>query len=412
MIDKKFAFTDERLRNIVPDTGRRMFVFDTKQPGLAIRVTPAGSKSFKFKMWDSKRKRSIEINIGAYPKVSLSSAREIAAQYTKDLTAGIDLIGQSQTVREEPTLDQAFDRWITKKATRGKTSWVTDKLRYDKYIRPSFGTRRVSDITSRQIENWFLSLPKKTGLSTTSANRILVIIKTIFNQELRQYDNPCTGIRLNREESRERFLRPSELPAFFEALTYEETPEYLRDFIYLGLYTGARKGNLLGMKWQDIDLDLGVWVIPAAQSKNRSAMTIPLIDEAKTILDKRWAANQTSKSPSIFVFPAINLNGQTGHMNDIRGSWNALLKRAGIKDFRLHDLRRTLGSYQTIEGASSTIVGKTLGHKSQAATAIYSRLTLDPVRDAIDKAVQAMHKIAAFPSKTVAFPEKDRRSGT
>jgi len=394
MIDKKINFTDDRLRKISSD-GKRLMIYDTKQPGLALRVTPAGTKTFCFSAWDPKRKRSTDVTLGTYPKVTLTKAREMALQRTNDLASGVDIVGQYKEERNEPTLDEAFKRWVKKKAAKGKTSWKIDEQRYNKHISPQFGFRRVSDITGKQVENWFLSLPQKTGLSTTSANRLLVIIKTVFNQELRKYQNPCDGINLNREESRERFLKPGELPLFFKALDDQETPDYLRDLVYLGLYTGARKANLLGMRWADIEFDMAIWTIPAAMSKNRSSMTVPIIPAALEILSRRWSENQEQPTPSTFVFPSISPKSRTGHLHDIRGSWEAMLKRAGVNDFRIHDLRRSLGSWQTITGASTSVVGKSLGHKSHQATAVYARMHLDPIRESIEKAVAAMHQAEA-----------------
>lgn len=392
MTQKKFNFTDEKLRKICPPAKGRLLVYDTKQPGLAMRITPAGTKTFKVSAWDQKRKRSTDVTIGTYPKVTLGKARELALQLTNDLANGVDIVGQKSEQRNEQTLDEAFKRWVKKKAAKGKTSWKIDEQRYNKHISHKFGGRRVSDISEKMVQDWFNELPEKTGLSTTSANRLFVIIKTVYNQELRKYDNPCAGISLYREDSRERFLKPAELPRFFEALEHEETPNYLKDFVYLGLYIGARKSNLLSMKWQDIDFELAVWSISAGQSKNREAMTIPIIPAALEILIRRWKENQASPTPSLFVFPSLSPQSKTGHLNDIRISWKALLKRAKIADFRIHDLRRSLGSWQTIMGASTAIVGKSLGHKSQQATAIYARLNLDPIRQSMEKAVDAMHQ--------------------
>ena len=87
-------------------------------------------------------------------------------------------------------------------------------------------------------------------------------------------------------------------------------------------------------------------------------------------------------------------------------SWVSLLKRAGLKDVRLHDLRRTMGSYQTITGASTTIVGKTLGHKSLQSTAIYARLNLDRVRASMEAAVSAMLETKELPEKVVQMKGK------
>lgn len=68
----------------------------------------------------------------------------------------------------------------------------------------------------------------------------------------------------------------------------------------------------------------------------------------------------------------------------------AILRQAGIENLRIHDLRRTLGSYQAATGANGYIIGKSLGHRSQQSTAIYARLNLDPVRESVNKATEAM----------------------
>ena len=76
-----------------------------------------------------------------------------------------------------------------------------------------------------------------------------------------------------------------------------------------------------------------------------------------------------------WVFPS---DGQSGHLNDPKKAWARLLKRAQIEDLRMHDLRRTFGSWQAALGANGYIIGKSLGHKSQQSTAIYARLNLEP----------------------------------
>ena len=80
----------------------------------------------------------------------------------------------------------------------------------------------------------------------------------------------------------------------------------------------------------------------------------------------------------------------SGHFNSPKRSWEMLLKRAGIENLRLHDLRRTMGSYQAISGASLNIIGKSLGHKSTSATQVYARLSMDPIRDSMQKATDMM----------------------
>jgi len=83
-------------------------------------------------------------------------------------------------------------------------------------------------------------------------------------------------------------------------------------------------------------------------------------------------------------------SGATGHYTTPRHAWETLLKRAKLEDLRIHDLRRSMGSWMIIGGTSLPIVGKALGHKTTQPTSIYARLNLDPVRAAMDQAVEAM----------------------
>ena len=133
------------------------------------------------------------------------------------------------------------------------------------------------------------------------------------------------------------------------------------------------------MRWEEISLSQKIWRIPT--TKNGEPVVVPLIEEALEVLQER------RHSGSDFVFPATT---KSGHMQPPRKQWKAILIRANIKNLRPHDLRRTMGSWQAITGSSLSVIGKSLGHKSQAATAIYARLHLDPVRKSMETATAAM----------------------
>ena len=94
---------------------------------------------------------------------------------------------------------------------------------------------------------------------------------------------------------------------------------------------------------------------------------------------------------AIFVFPGI---GKSGHLQEPKKGWKRILERAKITDLRIHDLRRTLGSWQAKTGASLAIIGKSLNHKNQNTTAIYARLDLDPVRESVNAATKAIFNAA------------------
>ena len=208
--------------------------------------------------------------------------------------------------------------------------------------------------------------------------------------------NPAQGIKKFYENTRDRFLQSDELPAFFKSLA-EEQNDTLRDYFLISLLTGARRSNVQEMQWSQIHLERGEWRIPI--TKNGDSQTVTLTHEVVEILRARQGTNTT------WVFPGT---GVTGHLVEPKKSWKRVLERAGIANLRIHDLRRTLGSWQAKTGASLVIVGKSLNHKSPSTTAIYARLDLDPVRESVDRATGAMLVAAGLKKSAdvVSFKQK------
>jgi integrase len=350
------------------------------------------------------------MTLGKFPAMDVNSARSKARSLIGEVESGIDVKEAQRSARNEDKFAQVFYDWLEKHAKPHKRSWDEDLRRYKLYMERSFGNKPISWFNTEGIRRWHHDLtrqPKQRGeglITGSTANRALALLSTIFSQ-MRPFDtNPCRGVKKFKENSRSRFLQPSELQRFFRELDARETPELFRDYIYISLLTGARRSNILSMRWSEIDVTSRLWRIPSNKSKNAEEMTVPLTREAIDILERR---KRTARS--VFVFPS---SGKTGHLQEPRRPWKNLLNRADIDDLRLHDLRRTLGSYQTITGASTAIVGKTLGHKSPEATAVYARLNLDPVRQSIENATAAMLALKEAPDKIITITPAKGNTGT
>ena len=186
------------------------------------------------------------------------------------------------------------------------------------------------------------------------------------------------------EAARERRLWNDEVKALLDALD-KQTNQDIRDFVLLALVTGARKSNILSMRWDDVlPLERAIWRIP--DTKNGLPHDLPLVDEAVGILSARLA-----RKKSEFVFPG---SGRTGHLVEPKAAWAEVLKQAGIKNFRIHDLRRTQGSYQADAGIAIETIGQTLAHKSPITTRIYARIAMDPRRQALEAGTAGIMKAA------------------
>jgi integrase len=151
------------------------------------------------------------------------------------------------------------------------------------------------------------------------------------------------------------------------------------------------------MRWDEVNLDEGVWRIPL--TKNGEPQNVTLSPEALAVLKGRREVSGKDD----FVFPG---RGARGHLVEPKKGWARVLQRAGITNLRIHDLRRTLGSWQAKTGASLAIIGKSLNHKSHQSTAIYARLDLDPVRHSVNTATAAMLQAAGLKAKAEVVPFK------
>lgn len=405
MTKSKFNFTDNQLRKLDHDGGgKRLYFYDSGQSGLSLCITTAGTKSFQLQTWDKTRGKSVVKTLGKYPAMAISQARQLAAELLVSVKGGVDVIEEARAIKNEDTFTDIFTRWLEIHAKPHKKSWDEDERRYHLYVDEPLGNKQLSWFTTEKVRKWHADiskLPKQRGagiLTGTTANRALALVSTVFNQMTPERPNPCKGVKKFREQSRNRFLQPAELQRFFAALEAPDTPATLKDYLLLSIYTGARRANVMAMRWTDIDFDQCLWKIPASQSKNSEAMIVPLIEPVMQILHARKAV-----SSSIFVLGS-RLSA-SGHIEEPKKAWKTLLNKANLANVRLHDLRRTMGSYQTMTGASSTIVGKTLGHKSTQATQAYARLNLDPVRDSMEKAVDLMLASKELPDKVVKIKD-------
>jgi integrase len=360
-----------------PAKGVRDYWYDTREQGLMMAVTPAGARTFYlYKRIDGRPERVL---LGRFPDLSVENARKLAAKVKGQVAVGANPQADRRAIRDEMTFAALFHEYMEKHSKLHKRSWKYDEREVNKFLSHWFN-RRISAIEKTEVQRLHAQIGKDSG--PYQANRLLERIRSIFNKAADwgwKGENPATGIYKFREKSRDRFLQPEELPRFFQALAAEPN-EAARDFFMLSLLTGARKSNTLAMRWDEISFTAETWRI--VETKNGEAQTIHLPRHAVEILTARKLA-----SDAPFVFPG---GGASGHLADPKKAWGRILEDAGIADLRIHDLRRTLGSWQAATGANSYIIGKSLGHRSQQSTAIYARLNLDPVRESVNKATDAM----------------------
>ena len=379
-MNNRFNFTKKSIDALpIPDPGKRDTYHDTKTAGLQIRITSQGVKTFsvyrRIKGGNPER-----ITLGRYPDMTIEQARREAARIAVDISDGKNPAEVKRGHKAELTFNDLFTDYMERHSKPNKKTWFEDEAQFRLYLEKPLGKKKLSTIDRKSIARIHNDITKAGHAPT--ANRVKALLSSVFGWAISAGlcdSNPAIGIKGNKETQRDRFLQSDELPLFFKALT-EEPNTTIRDYILISLLTGARRSNVLAMRWQDISFERAEWRIEV--TKNGTPQTVALSPEAVEILKNRKPLDS-----AIFVFPG---NGKSGHFEEPKKGWKRILEHAGIEDLRIHDLRRTLGSWQAKTGASLAIIGKSLNHKNQSTTAIYARLDLDPVRDSVNKATSAM----------------------
>ena len=377
----KVKFTKRNLEAIAPPTSGREYHHDLGQDNLAVCVSSAGSKTF-YRV-GRVGGRPVRVPVGKFPDLSVEQARKIVRRMNGEIASGKDPHADRQAVRHEPTLGDLWTCWWEHAlAHKRPKSQAEDKRQWVSFLE-GWRNRRLTNITRKDVAALHQRMGKDNG--HYSANRVLSLLSAMWNEGRRaglcSGDSPARDIRRFKEEKRDRWLDGTELRRLLEVLA-EEEPD-VRDFFLLALLTGARRSNVQSMRWADVDLGLCLWTIPATDAKAGEIMVIPLVTPAVEILRARAERD----NGNCYVFPG---RGGRGHLVEPKRAWERVRTAAGIPDVRIHDLRRTMGSWLATAGTSLQVIGKALGHRDLKSTATYARLGTDPVREATEKAAASM----------------------
>jgi integrase len=250
-----------------------------------------------------------------------------------------------------------------------KKSYNTD-CKIAGLLKKIFGGKYLYEITSLDVEKFKSSRAKEVSPSTV--NRALAVLKSMFNRAIvwkKAEHNPCRAVTMFKENNqRLRFLEKEEISRLLE-----NSSEHLKPILILALNTGMRKGEILNLKWRDIDIKRGI--IHLYDTKNGEAREIPMNEiTQKTIIG-------VLKNPeSQYVF--CNKEGKP--YGNVRKSFATALKKAGIADFCFHSLRHTFASQLVMSGIDLNTTRELLGHKSLTMTLRYSHLSCNHKKRAVD----------------------------
>jgi len=356
-----------------------VYYFDTEIKGFLLEHRASGGATFYFRYRDAAGKVRMN-NIGRVAEVTLADARAKAHQMRQMVAEGGDPKLESHRFRDVPTFGEfVAERYLPYAKTR-KRSWETDEIMLRRHLLPVFGEFRMNRITQQDVVSFHHAVQAQ-GYAAGTCNRMLILMKFIYNCAIRwsclpPKMNPCQGVEPFEDNgARERYLTQEEVQRLFDELDSNRNVQ-VGQVIRLLLYTGARKREILDARWEEIDFNRRLLMIPAARSKSKKVHYIPLSDAAIELLqslprqdDIPWVFfNPKTKKPPVSMTCA----------------WDTIRKKVGIPEVRLHDLRHSFASFLVNSGRSLYEVQKLLGHHDPKVTMRYAHLSPQSMLEAVN----------------------------
>ncbi len=415
----------------IQPTGKPFEVVDIELKGFLLRVQPSGAMTYYFSYRNGQGKRK-RYRIGNSDSLSPAQARDQAILLSARVVAGEDI--QEAKKRERQVAKLAMSQTLDGFLIHNYDPWATSQRKSGpatvKRIRSNFAHlmhRALNDINLWVVEKW-RSEQLKGGKVGTTINRDVTSLKACLSRAVEWGvldENPLRKLRPIRTDnlSRARYLTADEELSLRKALRERDEQlchrresgnkwrrarhqallpdlsgrcfsDYLHPMVLLTMNTGLRRGEVLQLKWLDVDLLQRKVVIRGDNAKSGKTRYVPLNDEALSTL-QCWQPNAEAFS---WVFPAHD----GGRMMSIKTSWKRVLRNAAITDFRWHDLRHHFASRLVMKGVDLNTVRELLGHSDLAMTLRYAHLSPEHKADAVAKLCNSEENDDAPSVKAVA----------
>jgi integrase len=421
----------------IPPAGKNRIDFHTKTPGLAIRVTPNGARRYLFCYRVAGKERRMPLNLRwSEGGSTLGKAKNLALGFAGDVANGIDpyetkkakeeaTVQARQQSAKEVTFEKLADRYVKEHAVH-KRSGKADERRIERHLLPAWGTRKAKAITRADCRA--LVLPIAAGdpaagvvARPAEAQHVLALARKIFSfaVENEVLDvHPCLGIKIpgGGVKPRERVLTTEkELRTFWRMTDPKKVwtrpmPEgwyktkWLRIHegeaacLRLMLLTGCRPSEAAELPWSEIDLDAATWTLPAARSKNKRALVLPLVPYVVEMLRAR-------KGNGDYVFPGqrgakfITVNRLDAAARKVRPA----LAKIGVEPWRPHDLRRTCETGMAIAKVPKEFRDRVLNHIDSSVGGKHYNMHdyADEKREALEKWTRRLEKLLSGETSNV-----------
>ena len=343
--------TDARVSAIVPPKDGRIEYPDDLVRGLRLRVGAGGRKAWivRTRVGD----KQINKTLGPYPTIPLADARDMARTFL------IALVKEGE-VRPKRTFGDLADHWIENVAKVKNKSWHNQQRRLELYILPKWRDTDLASIRRADVRDLIDGID-----GIVAPGRALAIIRTLFRYAMGRdwvEASPAEAIpNPSRDIPRDRYLDMKEVSAVYQAADMLGYP--FAGFLKLLILTGQRRTEVASIRWSDLDLDAGTWVLQSEDTKSARAHLMPLSPTAIELL-------KATPQFGPFVWSSDGRSHIKCYSQG-KKKLDTLLVAKGVelKPWRLHDLRRTAATHMVRLGVSEQVVGRVLNHAPQGVTA-------------------------------------------
>jgi integrase len=387
-------------------------LYDTDTSGLRVRrQTNGGVVAFELRYRVAGRDRLYRL--GTWGAVTIEGARTLAKKTTGKIADGMDPQAQKQAdaLAEKDKLTVAgavalyLEQGAIDKPDKRASSWERDRIAFDRHLIPLLGKRRLDSLTSGDLSKWqydvangktakvqktgLRGLARVTGGKGTAARGMLAVSAMMawcVRRKLLEA-NPARDVARYQTGGNDRFLSEAEGVALWQAVADLEAEKAITTtqatiFRLLAL-TGARRGEIVGLRWGEVDLKRALLLLPPLRHKSGRAVkpkAIPLPLSAVALIQALLRTTGQGVGQD-WLFPKTD---GSGPIEPPKRAWGKVIERAGLTGVRMHDLRHTVASWAVGGGASLPVVAKLLGHASTVTTQRYAHLVSGAGADVLE----------------------------
>lgn len=365
MINEQALLLNPKLA-AVPEGKEKLWIKSREVPGLYLEVRATGKRSwFAYLLRGGKqiRKRLADADLCSY-----GEAKKLFRQWVSQTASSVK---PSYSAQGLMTVGDAFLCYFNKHVILNNARPNEIKAGFARYW-GSIGDLLVIDLTKAVISDWMAEIALEFGKETANKqlNTLRACVNFVIDEDLVELGrNPFKKVKRFKSLPPQIYLKKGpDCEKILELL--DKCTSEASEIIKLLLWCGQRKGNVLAMRWSDIDLHARCWTIQSVSHKTRKVHYAALSDKAIQILSKR-------EKTSEFVFPSAK--SKTGHRVSLERIWYRVREEAGLPNLTLHMLRHTVGTWMGQSNANSFLIQKALGHSNAATALRYTHMNVDDV---------------------------------